>query len=75
MSFGIRLVNNDKKEENDLVEGFYAVRTAYNIAKKLNIDTPIINSINDVVNNKSDVKDAIVKLLKRPKKEEFNHLN
>ena len=71
MKFGMSLVNSNKDNNHDLVEGLSALQSAKNLSKRLLLDTPIINCINDIVNNKKDVKKIIIELLNRPIKTEF----
>ena len=71
MKFGIDLVKKNKQLKNKLVEGLHALTAAKNLSEKLDVETPIINAINDVINNKKDFKLIISELFNRPIKSEF----
>ena len=71
MKFGISFVSSENTNSQDLVEGLSALVSAKNLSKTLLLDTPIINSINDIINNKKEVKKVIFELLNRPVKTEF----
>ena len=65
------LVKNKKINDQVLVEGVYALKAAKILSTKLDIDTPIINSINDIVHKKRNIKIIISELFSRPTKREF----
>ncbi len=71
MRYGMELVKNRINTSNPLVEGVHALKAAKHLSKELNVDTPIINSIYDIINDKKDVKIIISELFKRPIKKEF----
>ena len=54
-----------------LVEGLYALKGAKSLSLKYKLDTPIINAIDDFINNGLEINDIILKLLRRPIKMEF----
>ena len=56
MKYGMDLVKNKKINDQVLVEGVYALKAAKILSTKLDIDTPIINSINDIVHKKEILK-------------------
>ncbi len=53
-----------------VVEGARTVYAAYDLARKLNIETPIIDAVYDVVNNKSTVEEAVKNIMTRSFKQE-----
>ena len=71
MKYGMDLVKNKKINDQVLVEGVYALKAAKTLSTKLDIDTPIINSINDIVHKKRNIKIIISELFSRPTKREF----
>lgn len=72
MKFGMSLVNPKNENKTNLVEGLNALKAVNNLSEILMLNTPIIDSINDIVNNKKDIKKIITELLNRPVKREFN---
>lgn len=56
------------------VEGYYALKTTYNLSKQLNIEMPIINECYEIFENNLSVSDAVSHLMTRPKKFEFTTL-
>ena len=60
------LANSEK-----LVEGLFALKGAKTLSLKYRLDTPIINAIDDFINNGLKIDDIILNLLKRPIKMEF----
>ena len=72
MAYGMNIVkNNKKRNEQDLVEGLNALDSTIFLAKKLNIEMPIVNAINDILRKEADINDVIKKLLSRPITNEF----
>lgn len=57
-----------------VVEGARTTLSAYQMARKLNIETPIIDAVYAVLYDKKDVKKTIQELMKRSLKEEFEEL-
>ena len=55
-----------------VVEGARTTLSAYQMAKKLNIDTPIIDAVYDIIYLKKDVRGTIQNLMKRSLKDEFH---
>lgn len=53
-----------------VVEGIPTTYAAYELAKKLNVDMPIVDAMYDVLENNEDVKETVNKLMLRDKKEE-----
>ena len=72
MAYGMNIVkNNKKRNKQDLVEGLNALDSTIFLAKKLNIEMPIVNAINDILRKEADINDVIKKLLSRPITNEF----
>ena len=76
MSYGYNLGNsylaNKLSEDNGkLVEGVHSANSINLLANKLNIDMPICKAVNDVIYNRLDLNEAVLKLLKRPLKDEL----
>ena len=72
MAYGINLVKgNNATNTLDLVEGVNAIRAAIALAEKLKIELPIVNAINQILNEKGNIKEIISQLLSRPIKDEF----
>ena len=70
MRYGMDLVNNKIREKN-LVEGLYALEAVKNIYNDKEINTPLINAIDDYLNNNVEIKVIIDQLLRRPINFEF----
>jgi glycerol-3-phosphate dehydrogenase (NAD(P)+) len=63
-------IDGAKKEIGMVVEGISATRAAYGLAKKLNIDMPIVNAVYSVFFENESVENAVFSLMKRPMKSE-----
>ena len=59
------------KEVGMIVEGIYAVYGAYKLARKYNVETPIINEMYDIIHNGKTPLEATTILMTRGKKTEF----
>lgn len=59
-----------KKEVGMTIESVDNIEVAYKLAKKHNIDMPIVNTVYDVLNNGLDPREAVIKLMTREKKSE-----
>ena len=59
------------KEVKMVVEGVYSAKAALALAKKYDVEVPIIEKVNDILFNGSKVKDAVGELMTREKKEEY----
>ena len=57
-------------EEVGTVEGYYAANMAYNLAKKFNIEMPIISECYSILYENKDVKTALYDLMSRPGRSE-----
>ncbi|MBQ7040256.1 MAG: glycerol-3-phosphate dehydrogenase, partial [Clostridia bacterium] len=58
------------KEVGMVVEGIKTCKTAYQIAVKLGVEMPIVETAYDVLFNGKDAKTAVSELMGRDKKEE-----
>jgi len=58
------------KKVGMVVEGISTTYAAYELARKMNIDMPIVDAMYDVLENNADVKETVNKLMLRDKKEE-----
>ncbi|MCR5300925.1 MAG: NAD(P)H-dependent glycerol-3-phosphate dehydrogenase [Lachnospiraceae bacterium] len=59
------------KEVNMVVEGVYSAKAALALAKKYDVEVPIIEYVNEILFNGADVKDAVTTLMSREKKDEY----
>lgn len=67
--FGEMLVKGEKYEL--LAEGVDTSKALVYLGEKYNVDLPICNAVNNVINGKSNSKDSLSKLFLRSIKEEF----
>ena len=58
-------------EVHMVVEGVYSAKAALALAKKYNVEVPIIEKVNEILFEGSLVKDAVKELMTREKKEEY----
>lgn len=58
------------KKVGMVVEGISTTYAAYELARKLNVEMPIVDAMYDVLENNADVKETVNKLMLRDKKEE-----
>ena len=74
--FGIKIASSKYENFSDLLqsqevtEGYYTVEAVYNIAKQNKIEMPIMESVYNILYNKYDLKEELIRLLNRPLKEE-----
>ena len=74
--FGIKIASSKYENFSDLIqsqevtEGYYTVEAVYNISKKNNIEMPIMESVYNILYNKYDLKEELIKLLNRPLRDE-----
>ena len=61
-------IEETKKEVGMTIESIDNIEVAYKLAKKYNIEMPIVNTVYDVLYNGLDPKEAVVKLMTRDKK-------
>lgn len=52
------------------VEGVNTAKAAYEMAKKYNIEMPIVNEAYNIIYNGTDARDAVLSLMRREKREE-----
>ena len=57
-----------------VVEGVYSAKAAMELAKKYNVDVPIIEQVNEILFNDGKAKDALRELMMRDKKSEVSSL-
>lgn len=62
-------------EVNQVVEGVYSAKAAYNLAKKYNVSMPIVEQINKVLFEDAPVTEAIKNLLTRDKCNEYPQID
>jgi len=74
--FGIKIASSKYENFSDLIqsqevtEGYYTVEAVYNISKKNNIEMPIMETVYNILYNKYDLKEELIKLLNRPLRDE-----
>ncbi|MBR6729565.1 MAG: NAD(P)H-dependent glycerol-3-phosphate dehydrogenase [Clostridia bacterium] len=61
------------EEVQMVVEGFYATKAAYGLAKKLGVEMPITEQAYAVLFEDKDPKEAVMRLMVRDKKHESEH--
>lgn len=69
-----RSIEQATKEVGQVVEGIKTTKSAYQLAKKHNIEMPISQSLYQVLYNGKDPKDAVNILMTRKKKEEIEQI-
>ncbi|MBE5936661.1 MAG: NAD(P)H-dependent glycerol-3-phosphate dehydrogenase [Lachnospiraceae bacterium] len=62
------------KEVKQVVEGVYSAKAAYGLAKKYNVDMPIVEHINGVLFENKSVEDSLKSLFERQRKKEYSDL-
>ena len=62
------------REVNMVVEGVYSAKAGRELAKKYNVETPIIEQVNQVLFEGKSPKDALTELMLRDKKMEYDKL-
>lgn len=62
------------KEVKQVVEGVYSAKAAMGLAKRYNVDMPIVEHINGVLFENKSVKDSVKSLFERTRKEEYSGL-
>jgi len=58
------------KKVGMVVEGISTTYAAYDLAKKLNIEMPIVDAMYDILEHNADVKETVSKLMLRERKDE-----
>jgi glycerol-3-phosphate dehydrogenase (NAD(P)+) len=72
MAYGMNLVKGNNLDNTlELVEGVNAIGAAITLAKRLKIELPIVNAINQILNKNGNIREIIPQLLSRPIKDEF----
>ena len=72
MAYGMNLVKGNNTDNTlELVEGVNAIGAAITLAKRLKIELPIVNAINQILNKNGNIREIIPQLLSRPIKDEF----
>ena len=74
-AFGERIGRGEKVDQIlastiTVAEGYPTARSAYHLAKKLNVTTPIINEVHAMLYEQKDVRKAVTDLMAREMKEE-----
>ena len=71
-NFGINICKKIKKQKNNniTIEGKKTANAAVLISKKYQLDLPIIQTVNDLINGNIEISKAIQNLLERPLKNE-----
>lgn len=57
-----------------IVEGVYSAKAAYALAKKYNVEVPIIEYVNRILFENLSAKDTVIELMSREKKDEYSTL-
>ena len=65
-----KTIEETKKEVGMTIESIDNIEVAYKLAKKYNIEVPIINAVYQVLYEKLDPKEAVTVLMTRDLKEE-----
>lgn len=63
------------KEVNQVVEGVYSAKAALELAKKYNVEMPIVEQVNEILFNGKSAKTAVSDLLVRDKRIEYSTLS
>ena len=72
MAYGMNLVKGNNLDNTlELVEGVNAIGATITLAKRLKIELPIVNAINQILNKNGNIREIIPQLLSRPIKDEF----
>ncbi len=62
------------KEVKQVVEGVYSAKAAMGLARKYNVDMPIVEEINGILFDNKSVKESVKNLFVRARKEEYSGL-
>jgi len=68
--FGEMFVQNEKFDK--LAEGVQTSNALLNLAKRVNVELPITQTVSDIINKKKDTKEALIELFRRKNIEEFD---
>jgi glycerol-3-phosphate dehydrogenase (NAD(P)+) len=69
--FGLALgkganIDEARRAIGQVVEGYYAANAVHRVARRLNVEMPIVEEIYKVVYEGADPQDAVVTLMRRP---------
>ena len=65
-----KTIEEAKEEIGMTIEAIDNIEIAYELAKKYNVEMPIVNSIYDILYNNLSPRDALINLMTREKKQE-----
>ena len=65
-----KTIEEAREEIGMTIEAIDNIEIAYELAKKYNVEMPIVNSIYDILYNNLDPRDAVLKLMTRDGKKE-----
>ena len=63
-------IEEARNEIGMVIESIDNINVAYELAKKYNVEMPIVNTVYDILYNKLDPKEAVTRLMTREKKSE-----
>lgn len=63
------------EEVKMVVEGAVSAKAAYSLAKKYNVDMPIVEAVNDVLFNNKSAQEAMWELMEREQTQEYKDLD
>jgi glycerol-3-phosphate cytidylyltransferase len=66
-------VEEAKKEVGMVVEGINAIPAVMQLAKTYHVEMPIVNAVNEIIENGVSPKDVVMKLMSRDKRSEVTH--
>jgi glycerol-3-phosphate dehydrogenase (NAD(P)+) len=69
-SFGIALAQGKDLRRTNLVEGFYTSSSILSLAKKLEVEVPVMDAVYKIVHQNQSIDNVITELLERPVKQE-----
>ena len=69
--FSQKKKDKNKKDKKETIEGEKTANAAVLISKKYQLDLPLIKTVNKLIIEDVDTKEAIKKLLERPLKKEY----
>ena len=72
-SYGLSMVkkNDLGPDKRMVVEGVETVGAVWQFSQKNSLDLPICQQVYDIIYNKKDIKECVLRLMQRTKKEEF----
>jgi glycerol-3-phosphate dehydrogenase (NAD(P)+) len=69
-AYGMAIGKNENLDDLPLAEGAHTAKTAAKLAQKLGVDTPVISTVSDILDNKLTPHEAVDLLLSRPLRSE-----